>query len=127
MYEGVLKGRGEGGAQRLCFDSSVMCMCAKDNFALTTRIVERIMAGIPRRLLSAVSGKMCYEDFVIFLISEVDKTSEVSHEYWFRAVDLDGDGIISQYEMEYFFQEQSSRMQGLSQEIVRFEDILCQL
>lgn len=85
------------------------------------------MAGVPRRLLSQVHGKMCYEDFVIFLVSEVDKTSEVSHEYWFRAVDLDGDGIIAQYEIEYFFQEQSSRMQGLSQEIVRFEDILCQL
>jgi hypothetical protein len=111
----------------LSSSSSPSSSCAQDNYALTNRVVERVMAGVPRKLLSPTAGKMCYEDFVVFLISEVDKTSDVSQEYWFRCIDLDGDGVLAQYELEAFFQEQITRMQGLSQEVVRFEDILCQL
>jgi len=70
---------------------------------------------------------MGYEDFVVFLMSEVDKTSDISLEYWFRCLDLDGDGVIAAYELEYFFAEQATRLQQLSQEEVLFADVLCQL
>lgn len=60
-------------------------------------------------------------DFVCFLLAEEDKRhptrysfwfqaitvyehSLSSIEYWFRCVDLDGDGQISLYEMEYFYE-----------------------
>ena len=34
-----------------------------------------------------------------------------SIEYWFRCMDLDGDGIISMYEMDYCYTEQLEQMQ----------------
>jgi serine/threonine-protein phosphatase 2A regulatory subunit B'' len=70
---------------------------------------------------------MGYEDFVVFLISEVDKTSPTAVDYWFQCVDLDSDGFVASYELQYFFMEQKQRMQALSQEEVLFADIMCQL
>ena len=42
-------------------------------------------------------------------------------------MDLDGDGIISMYEMEYFYEEQVQRMESLGIETLPFEDCLCQV
>lgn len=49
---------------------------------------------------------MTYQEFVFFLISEEDKKTETSIEYWFRCLDLDGDGYLSLFELEYFYEEQ---------------------
>eukprot|EP00468_Gymnochlora_sp_CCMP2014_P009500 CAMPEP_0167755352 /NCGR_PEP_ID=MMETSP0110_2-20121227/8774_1 /TAXON_ID=629695 /ORGANISM="Gymnochlora sp., Strain CCMP2014" /LENGTH=274 /DNA_ID=CAMNT_0007641325 /DNA_START=737 /DNA_END=1561 /DNA_ORIENTATION=- len=98
-----------------------------DDYALTTKIIHRVMEGYGRPFISPMKGKMGYEDFVVFLMSEVDKTSDISVEYWFRCLDLDGDGVIAAYELEYFFSEQAARLQQLSQEEVLFTDVLCQL
>lgn len=38
---------------------------------------------MPRRFTSKVEGKMGYEDFVYFILSEEDKSSEPSLEYWY--------------------------------------------
>ena len=50
-----------------------------------------------------------------------------SIEYWFRCMDLDGDGILSMYELEYFYTEQVSKMEALGIETMVFEDCLCQV
>lgn len=50
-----------------------------------------------------------------------------SVEYWFRCMDLDGDGIISMYEMEYFYEEQVQKMEMLGIETLPFQDCLCQV
>ena len=50
-----------------------------------------------------------------------------SIEYWFRCMDLDGDGVISMYEMEYFYEEMVQRMESLGIETLPFEDCLCQV
>ena len=42
-------------------------------------------------------------------------------------MDLDGDGILSMYEMEYFYDEQVSKMESLGIETMVFEDCLCQV
>jgi len=52
------------------------------NHALTYRIVDRIFSQAPRRFVSGVEGKMGYEDFVWFILSEEDKSSALSLEYW---------------------------------------------
>lgn len=52
-----------------------------------------------RPFASAVEGKMSYEDFVWFILSEEDKSSDVSLDYWFRCVDLDCDGCLQPNEM----------------------------
>ncbi|KAM3227799.1 hypothetical protein ACQJBY_054064 [Aegilops geniculata] len=91
------------------------------------RIVDRIFSEVPRKFTSKIPGKMCYEDFVHFILSEEDKSSEPSQDYWFKCIDLDGNGILTHIELQYFFEEQLHRMECMAQEPVLFEDILCQL
>ncbi|KAL8533359.1 hypothetical protein ACS0TY_009663 [Phlomoides rotata] len=97
------------------------------NHALTYRIVDRIFSQVPRKFTSKVEGKMGYEDFVYFILSEEDKSSEPSLEYWFKCIDLDGNGIITRNEMQFFYEEQLHRMECMAQDPVLFEDILCQI
>lgn len=42
------------------------------------------MLQVPRRFSSTTPGKMSYEDFVWFILSEEDKTTDTALEYWFR-------------------------------------------
>ena len=42
-----------------------------------------MLPQIPRKFTSKVDGKMGYEDFVYFILSEEDKSSEPSLEYWY--------------------------------------------
>lgn len=97
------------------------------NHALTYRIVDRVFSQVPRKFTSKVKGKMSYEDFVYFMLSEEDKSSEPSLEYWFKCIDLDGNGVLTRNEMQYFYEEQLHRMECMAQEPVLFEDILCQM
>ncbi|GAV66557.1 EF_hand_5 domain-containing protein [Cephalotus follicularis] len=97
------------------------------NHALTYRIIDRIFSQVPRKFTSKVEGKMGYEDFVYFMLSEEDKSSEPSVEYWFKCIDLDGNGIITPNELHFFYEEQLHRMECMGQEPVFFEDILCQI
>ncbi|CAH9113421.1 unnamed protein product [Cuscuta epithymum] len=97
------------------------------NHALTYRIVDRIFSQVPRKFTSKVEGKMSYEDFVYFILSEEDKSSEPSLEYWFKCIDLDGNGVLTRNEMQFFYEEQLHRMECMAQEPVLFEDILCQI
>ncbi|XXG61975.1 hypothetical protein AAC387_Pa05g0441 [Persea americana] len=97
------------------------------NHALTYRIVDRIFSQVPRKFTCTVDGKMGYEDFVYFMLSEEDKSSEPSLEYWFKCIDLDGNGVLTPNEMQFFYEEQLHRMECMAQEPVLFEDILCQM
>ena len=49
------------------------------------------------------------QDFVWFILSSEDKRTSKAVEFWFRCMDLDGDGKISMYELEYFYEEQLKR------------------
>lgn len=42
-------------------------------------------------------------------------------------MDLDGDGYLSMYELEYFYEEQLQRMEAIGIETLPFEDCLCQV
>ncbi|THU69433.1 hypothetical protein C4D60_Mb08t14370 [Musa balbisiana] len=95
------------------------------NHSLTYRIVERIFSQVPRKFKSKADGKMSYEDFVYFILAEEDKSAEPSLE--FKCIDLDGNGIITANEMQFFYEEQLHRMECMAQEPVLFEDILCQM
>jgi serine/threonine-protein phosphatase 2A regulatory subunit B'' len=70
---------------------------------------------------------MCFEDFLWYILSEEDKTNPTSIKYWFKVVDLDDNGIITPSEMEYFYQEQIQRLESNQNEIIQFNDVLCQL
>nr|XP_029722462.1 uncharacterized protein LOC109426187 isoform X6 [Aedes albopictus] len=108
-----------------------------NDHALSSRMIERIFSGCvtrgPRRgnpnpiIVGPNGPKMSYTDFVWFLLAEEDKTHPTAIEYWFRCMDVDGDGMLSMYELEYFYEEQQHRMESLGIETLPFEDCLCQM
>jgi len=98
-----------------------------DNHSFSRRAIERIFTQVPMAFTSTVPGKMGYEDFIWFLISDEDKTTDRSLEFWFRLVDLDGDGCIRDHEMYYFYEEQMTRLECFNHETVPFQDVLCQM
>ncbi|XP_037764499.1 serine/threonine-protein phosphatase 2A regulatory subunit B'' subunit alpha isoform X1 [Chelonia mydas] len=96
--------------------------------ALSTRIIERIFSGaVVRGNEAQKEGRLSYADFVWLLIAEEDKRSPTSIEYWFRCLDSDGDGVLSMYELEYFYEEQCERMEAMGIEPLPFHDLLCQM
>ncbi|XP_031621189.1 uncharacterized protein LOC116339452 [Contarinia nasturtii] len=98
-----------------------------NDHALSTRIIERIFSGCVTKTAKANNQRMSYTEFVWFLLSEEDKSHSTAIEYWFRCMDLDGDGVLSMYELEYFYEEQQHRMESIGIETLPFEDCLCQM
>jgi serine/threonine-protein phosphatase 2A regulatory subunit B'' len=70
---------------------------------------------------------LLFQYYFVFRLSEEDKSNEVSVRYWFTCVDVDGDGKLNNMEMRSFYAVQLHRMQVMGQEIVPFEDMLCQM
>ncbi len=95
--------------------------------AISPRVIDRIFSGTVIRSKDWRDGLMSYYDFVWFLISEEDKRNETSIEYWYRILDLDGDGVLSMYELEYFYNEQIEQMRERQIEYMPFTDLLCQV
>lgn len=42
-------------------------------------------------------------------------------------MDLDGDGVLSMYELEYFYEDQCQKLEAMAIEPLPFEDCLCQM
>ncbi|CAN8006240.1 unnamed protein product, partial [Ixodes hexagonus] len=88
--------------------------------ALIPKAIDRVFA-----LLS--TSAMTYVDFVVFLLAEKDKSHPRSIEYWFNRLDLDGDGMLTMYELEAFFREQYDRVSIFMNDPVSFEDVYRQM
>ena len=104
-----------------------------NDHALSLRMIERIFSGCvtrggaKNRNMGPNGPRITYTDFVWFLLSEEDKSNPTAVEYWFRCMDLDGDGVLSLYELEYFYEEQQQRMESIGIETLPFEDCICQV
>jgi Ca2+-binding EF-hand superfamily protein len=48
-----------------------------------------------------------------------------SIEYWFRCVDLDGDGQISLYEMHHFYEAIEQSLVAKNMETLLLTDVIC--
>lgn len=55
------------------------CACV-----FTAHVCSLPCVQAPRKFTSGVAGKMGYEDFVWFILSEEDKTTDTALEYWFK-------------------------------------------
>ncbi|EQC28363.1 hypothetical protein SDRG_13910 [Saprolegnia diclina VS20] len=101
--------------------------------ALTRIIVDRIFefGRRPFARMQTLSPdekqKLSYEDFIYFMLSEEDKGNPVSLRYWFELIDIIGDNVIRADEMRVYYDHQIHRMECLGQEVVPFEDIMCQM
>uniref|UniRef100_A0AC34RBS6 EF-hand domain-containing protein n=2 Tax=Panagrolaimus sp. JU765 TaxID=591449 RepID=A0AC34RBS6_9BILA len=106
--------------------------------ALTDRIIDRIFSPavtrVPRKNYPGIgpikSGPLetiGFEEFVAFLLAEEDKRHPTAIEYWFRCLDLDGDGVISMYEMELFYKDIATKINQKGYETLSFKDVASQL
>jgi serine/threonine-protein phosphatase 2A regulatory subunit B'' len=98
-----------------------------DSHAWSPRAIDRVFQQVGMKFTSGVPNKMGYDDFVWFLLSDEDKTSEQAMEFLFSIVDLDGDGVIRDHEMRHFYEEQVHRLECVNQEAPKLEDIICQM
>ena len=71
---------------------------------------------------------MGFGDFVWFILCVEDKTTMQSIEYWFKIMDLDGNGIITGYELQYLYEEQRQKLINMKINMdFSFENIICQM
>lgn len=71
---------------------------------------------------------ICNSYYIQFVVKYVPSSIETPHTlYRFKCIDLDGNGILTTNEMQFFYEEQLHRMECMAQEPVLFEDILCQM
>ncbi|CAG8693926.1 31882_t:CDS:10, partial [Gigaspora margarita] len=95
--------------------------------ALTSRIIDRVIHGYGKMTDLSVKEYDSNNPKMRFLLSEVDKSTNTSIEYWFRCLDSDGDGVLSVYELEWFYEEQLNRMKLFGIEPIKFKDCICQM
>ncbi|KAJ1560780.1 Serine/threonine-protein phosphatase 2A regulatory subunit B'' subunit alpha, partial [Cladochytrium tenue] len=55
-------------------------------------------------------GCLDFKEFVTFILSVEDKTTDSALDYWFRVLDLDEDGVLSLLELETFWEHQQHRL-----------------
>ena len=72
-----------------------------------------------------VNSKSFAEDYDLVLVQSLNDPT--IYLYMTRCMDLDGDGVLSMYELEYFYEEQLQRMEQLGIETLPFDDCLCQV
>eukprot|EP01103_Thecamoeba_quadrilineata_P008031 TRINITY_DN17825_c0_g1_i1.p1 TRINITY_DN17825_c0_g1~~TRINITY_DN17825_c0_g1_i1.p1 ORF type:complete len:401 (+),score=54.35 TRINITY_DN17825_c0_g1_i1:151-1353(+) len=96
------------------------------NYSLTHRVVQRIFGNmrLRSRITACSSDLMTYKEFIWFILSEEDKTSITSIEYWFQCLDVDGDGYLGFEDLEYFYDEQLMRMSSLGVDQISKNDIM---
>eukprot|EP01029_Cantina_marsupialis_P023829 TRINITY_DN60036_c0_g1_i1.p1 TRINITY_DN60036_c0_g1~~TRINITY_DN60036_c0_g1_i1.p1 ORF type:complete len:595 (-),score=187.51 TRINITY_DN60036_c0_g1_i1:354-2138(-) len=102
-------------------------MTRHNSYSLNKPIIERIFSGSAHKLACPKRGFIGFQDFIYFLLAEEDKGTEMSLKYWFRCLDIDGDGVLSPYELKRFYIHQQDQMRALGQEVISFEDVLVQM
>ncbi|CAI5455138.1 unnamed protein product [Caenorhabditis angaria] len=97
--------------------------------ALVPLVVDRIFSGAV--CMTPANGQPLDEiglpEFTQFLLAEEDKTHPTSIEYWFRILDLDGDGIVTLYDMEIFHSQIEKKLASEGIDSMAFQDVACQL
>jgi Ca2+-binding EF-hand superfamily protein len=90
-------------------------------------LVQRVFQGVGRKLQSKQKDRMGYDDFVYFCLCEEDKAHPRALKYWFKLLDIDGDGVLSGYELATFYDITKKRWEQLTGEAIAFPDVMCQV
>jgi serine/threonine-protein phosphatase 2A regulatory subunit B'' len=98
-----------------------------DGHAWGPKAIDRVFQQVGMKFTSGVPNKMGYDDFVWFLLADEDKTTEQSLEFLFSIVDLDGDGVIRDHEIRFFYEDQLHRLECVNQDGPKIDDIVCQM
>lgn len=96
------------------------------NETLVTAMVERLFE-FPSLSCHCPAGYLTFLDFVWIILCVEDKNHDTSLEFWFRCMDMDGDGYLSGYEMEFFYTHQWTRLDGWDEEPLSWCDLYCLL
>lgn len=96
-------------------------------YTLSRKAVERIFSQVARKFQDP--EKMTFGDFVWFIYCAQDKTTPQSIEYWFNILDLDHNGIVTGYQLEFFYEEQNQRLAYMENGSTDFnyENLICQM
>jgi len=73
---------------------------------------------------SGVAGLMNVDDFLLFIRFAEDKTLRPSQNFWFRVLDMDGDGVIGRQDMRWLYDQVDK---SECPYCISFEDMLCQV
>ncbi|VDN50791.1 unnamed protein product [Dracunculus medinensis] len=91
-------------------------------------VISRIFTGaVIRNSINKEITTLKYSDFIYFILAEVDKNHPTSIEYWFRVMDLDGDGRLSMDELQYFYNGILEKLIKAQVEVMSFCDVICLL
>ncbi|CAJ0568692.1 unnamed protein product, partial [Mesorhabditis spiculigera] len=104
-------------------------MLAHDEGALTPLVVNRmfskaVVRGSRNEHLVEFIG---LPEFAAFLMADEDKKNPTSVEYWFRICDLDGDGLVTLYEMEEMYGQVRDKLTLNKIDTMQFGDVACNL
>ncbi|EPY43344.1 protein phosphatase 2 (formerly 2A), regulatory subunit B'' [Angomonas deanei] len=105
-------------------------LCNYGQGSIVPSVIKRVVDGYGRPLTSGESGRLDFEDFVYFCLSEEDKNSDPAIYYWFRVLDVDSDGILSGYELAEFYKENQVRFSEFidsPDNEIAYEDTMCQM
>eukprot|EP01138_Halocafeteria_seosinensis_P013928 gb/GECG01014223.1/.p1 GENE.gb/GECG01014223.1/~~gb/GECG01014223.1/.p1 ORF type:complete len:752 (+),score=80.44 gb/GECG01014223.1/:1-2256(+) len=68
-------------------------------FRYPPSVENRLFSSHVRKITSGEEGKLNFEDFMWFYLAREDRSSDSSMEYWFRALDFDDDGYLSEHDI----------------------------
>lgn len=88
---------------------------------ITPGVLKRVFGHFPRHLKSTVPGTFTFEDFVFFYLADKDRMTDTSVLYWFRCLDIDGDGFLGKSDLETCYEMKVRRLSCMCSRVV----VLC--
>ncbi|CEF61920.1 EF-hand domain and EF-hand domain pair-containing protein [Strongyloides ratti] len=101
------------------------------NETLPSRVIDRIIKinGYSKNVSGTgkVHEVLDYSDFILLLLADENKHHLKALEYWFRILDINGDGKLSLEELEYFHEEIMNSVKDRVIECKSMSDTLCHI
>jgi DNA-binding response OmpR family regulator len=83
---------------------------ASGEFAICDFVLQRVFQEVPMAFTSGQRGRMNLFDFTFFTQAEQDRMGDWSVPYWFRCLDVDGDGWLSEQDLFLVFRDKCRQL-----------------